>query len=136
MGILHSEGVARTYLKGVSLGGDCLRGPFLFKKLFDSFATLADCVGLPGAVYTTRIGLIQRGRAVDVETDDKGANAKGTSPAALSVFLLNASDISSDVPGGNQKLKVKMKNNCVECAERIESIEAYSTLGASSNVRR
>ena len=86
------------HLESVGLIGHSLGTPFLFKKLFDCFAALTDSVGLPRAIDTTRVGLIQRRGAVDVKPDDESANAEGTSATALGVLLLNTRNISSDIP--------------------------------------
>ena len=88
------------YLESVGLIGHSLGTPFLFEKLFDSFAALTNSVGLPRAIDTTRVGLIQRRSAVHIKPDNESANAEGTSATALGVFLLNARDISSNVPAG------------------------------------
>ena len=94
----RAKDAAGKYLESVGLIGHSLGTPFLFKKLFDSFAALTDGVGLPRAIDATGVGLIQRRSAVDVKPDDESANAEGTSATALGVLLLNTRNISSDIP--------------------------------------
>ena len=93
----REDGVAK-YLESVCLIGHSFGSPFLFEEFLDCLAALADGVGLPRTVDAAGISLIQCGSTVDIKTDDESANAEGTSAAALCVLLLDARNISSDVP--------------------------------------
>ena len=86
------------HLERVGLSGNSLGRPFLLKKLLHCLAALANGVRLPRTVYAAGICLVKRRRAVDVKADNECANAEGPSAAALRVLLLDARDISSDVP--------------------------------------
>ena len=91
------------HLERVGLSGNSLGRPFLLKKLFHCLAALANGIRLPRTVYAAGICLVKRGRAVDVKADNECANAEGPSAAALRVLLLDARDISSDVPAQMQR---------------------------------
>ncbi len=91
-------GVMHTCLEGVGLIGHSFGAPLFFKKLLDCFAALANSIGLPRAIYATRIGLIQCRGSVNIKTDDESANAKWARASTLCVLLLDARNISSDVP--------------------------------------
>ena len=98
MQLAHDRCRGHMHLESVGLIGNSLGAPFLFEKLLHRFATLANGIGLPRAINTARVSLIQCGGSVDVKTDDESANAEGTCATALCVLLLDARDISSDVP--------------------------------------